>query len=210
MGALRLDVYTLLRIINLRKYVGHIYYIPAPGHEGTGNHYDGEHEESNLINTAEVDTDRTWRKSGYSGPLQTPSAEWRDMEGPFILVWLNNVPFAGEKVMAAPNAKFADGYLDLIIMRDCPRWALLQLLIKIQSGTHIKSKYVEYLKVKAFRLDPAGRYGSDTQGGYVDLDGEILARGKGSMGDSSRDPMIYGPRIEVTMQKGLATLFCPP
>lgn len=96
---------TLLRIINLRKYVGHIYYIPAPGHEGTGNHYDGEHEESNLINTAEVDTERTWRKSGYSGPLQTPSAEWRDMEGPFILVWLNNVPFAGEKVMAAPNAK---------------------------------------------------------------------------------------------------------
>ena len=65
-------------------------------------------------------------------------------------------------------------------------------------------------QVKAFRLDPAGRYGSDTQGGYVDLDGEILARGKGSMGDSSRDPMVYGPRIEVTMQKGLATLFCPP
>lgn len=43
--------------------------------------------------------------------------------------------------------QFADGYLDLIIMRDCPRWALLSLLIKIQSGTHIKSKYVEYLKV---------------------------------------------------------------
>jgi hypothetical protein len=64
-------------------------------------------------------------------------------------------------------------------------------------------------KVKAFRLSPGGRCGSEKQGGYVDLDGEVLARGQGSHGDASNDPMVYGPTIEVSIQQGLATLFCP-
>jgi sphingosine kinase len=68
---------------------------------------------------------------------------------------------------------------------------------------------VWHFKVKAFRLSPGGQYASDKQGGYVDLDGEILARGQGSFGDASNDPMVYGPTIEVSVQQGLATLFCP-
>jgi hypothetical protein len=66
-----------------------------------------------------------------------------------------------------------------------------------------------HFKVKAFRLSPGGQNASDKQGGYVDLDGEILARGQGSFGDASNDPMVYGPTIEVSVQQGLATLFCP-
>jgi sphingosine kinase len=81
--------------------------------------------------------------------------------------------------------------------------------LKLQDGSHIKSKSIEYLKVKAFRLSPGGRCGSEKQGGYVDLDGEVLARGQGSHGDASNDPMVYGPTIEVSIQQGLATLFCP-
>jgi sphingosine kinase len=64
-------------------------------------------------------------------------------------------------------------------------------------------------QVKAFRLDPAGRYGSDIQGGYIDLDGEILARGRGTVGDGSGDIMTYGPPVDVTVDQGLATIFCP-
>lgn len=112
--------------------------------------------------------------------------------------------------MPAPLAKFSDGCLDLVIMKECPRWDLFQLLLKIRSGRHIKSKYVEYLKVKAFQLTPAGRFASDTQGGYIDLDGEVLARGCGSFGDGSKDPMVYGPTIEVSVKRGLATIFRPP
>lgn len=65
-------------------------------------------------------------------------------------------------------------------------------------------------QVKTFRLDPVGRHASDVQGGYTDLDGEILARDKGSFGDGSNYPMSYGPPIEVTVEPGLATIFCPP
>lgn len=64
-------------------------------------------------------------------------------------------------------------------------------------------------QVKSFRLAPGGMVGTG-KGGYIDLDGEVLARGEGAMGDGSKDPMIYGPPIEVTVEKGLATIFCPP
>lgn len=64
--------------------------------------------------------------------------------------------------------------------------------------------------MKAFRLDPAGQHGCDIQGGYIDVDGEILARGRGSVGDASNDLMSYGPPVEVTVEQGLATIFCPP
>jgi hypothetical protein len=43
------------------------------------------------------------------------------------------------------------------------------------------------MQVKAFRLAPGGAYG-----------------------DGSNDPMLYGPTIDVTVEKGLATIFVPP
>ncbi|KAG0587837.1 hypothetical protein KC19_2G195200 [Ceratodon purpureus] len=107
MGALRLDVYTLIRICSLRKYVGHIYYIPAPGYEGTGTPFTEDLEETALLKSHEGDSDRSLKKNGYHGALHelTKSGQWRHMEGPFINVWLNNVPFVGETVKSAPHAK---------------------------------------------------------------------------------------------------------
>jgi sphingosine kinase len=96
---------TLMRICNLRKYNGHIYYIPAPGHEGTGTPFNGELETTTLLKSSEGDSDRTVLKNGYTGQLQTSSSQWHDLEGPFILVWLNNVPWCATDVKAAPNAK---------------------------------------------------------------------------------------------------------
>lgn len=91
----------------MRKYVGHIYYIPAPGYEGTGTPFTGDLEGTILSKSHEGDGDRSVHKNGYSGPLHelTKYAQWREMEGPFINVWLNNVPFVGETVKSAPHAK---------------------------------------------------------------------------------------------------------
>lgn len=63
-------------------------------------------------------------------------------------------------------------------------------------------------QVKAFRLAPGGRAGGNEEGGYLDLDGEVLARGSGAHGNASGDPMLYGPVIQMTVEKALATMFC--
>lgn len=210
LGNLRNDIYSLIRILGLRKYHGSLSYVPAPGYEGSGEFINGE-SEIFITERANINAggDESWHKTGYIGPVLVPEiSEWRSIRGNFVLVWLQNVPWASESVLAAPSATFADGFLDLIIIKDCPWWVLLPLFLKLSDGSHVKSKHVEYLKVKAFRLAPGGRVGGKVQGGYIDLDGEVLARGQGAYGDGSNDPMLYGPVIQMTVEKGLATIFC--
>lgn len=48
------------------------------------------------------------------------------------------------------NVQFSDGYLDLIIIRDCPRLSLLKLMTELNDGGHVKSPHVLYLKVSFF------------------------------------------------------------
>lgn len=47
------------------------------------------------------------------------------------------------------DVQFSDGYLDLIIMRDCPRLPLLGLMSQLNNGNHIKSPHVMYFKVSS-------------------------------------------------------------
>eukprot|EP00249_Psilotum_nudum_P025719 c30552_g1_i1 orf=600-2051(+) len=212
MGSLRNDIYVLIRVVCLRKYHGIFAYVPAPGYEGSG---EALHEELDMSFPAEYDdqgTDgnRIWHNTGYLGPTFVPEKnEWRTIRGVFIFVWLQNVAWAAENIMPAPSAKLADGYLDLIVVEDCPRWELLGLLMKMRDGSHVNSKHVKYLKVKAFRLAPGGRVVGKVQGGIIALDGEVLARGHGTFGHGCGDAMLYGPPIQITVEKGLATIFCP-
>jgi len=53
------------------------------------------------------------------------------------------------------DLQFSDGYLDLILVRDCPQLSLLSLMSELNHGNHVKSPYVMYLKVsnkKTFSL----------------------------------------------------------
>eukprot|EP01018_Ginkgo_biloba_P022428 Gb_00257 [translate_table: standard] len=209
LGSIRLDFYTFLRVIRLRRYYGSVSFVPAPGYEEYG---EPEKETDSLVgNTAVNTTDESkWKTTGYLGPLaSSESHEWRSIRGNFILVWLHNVPWASEDAMPAPHAEFSDGYLDLMIVKECTPWSLLSLLLNLKDGGHVKSRYLQYLKVKAFRLAPGGRISSSAQGGIIDLDGEVLARGQGAFGNNTTDPMLYGPAIQVTIEKGLATVFSP-
>lgn len=62
--------------------------------------------------------------------------------------------------------------------------------------------------MKAFRLEPGQRVGEPTKGGIIDSDGEVLARGERTYKCEQVAMMAYGP-IQMTVDKGLATLFSP-
>lgn len=54
--------------------------------------------------------------------------------------------------MCAPSVQFSDGYLDVILMRACPKLSLLSLMTGLSTGTHVKSPYVLYFKVSKIKL----------------------------------------------------------
>ncbi|XP_018481923.1 sphingosine kinase 1-like isoform X1 [Raphanus sativus] len=201
MGSARFDVYGLQRIICLRQYNGRILFVPAPGFESNGKPASYNVDKESSVSDKTV--------LGYQGPdTNLEDLEWREMKGPFVSVWLHNVPWGAENTLAAPNAKFSDGFLDLIVMKDCPKLALLSLMTKLSDGTHVQSPYVSYLKVKAFVLEPGSRIDEEDKEGIIDSDGEVLARGRRSYKCDEKALMSYG-KLQITVDQGLATLFSP-
>jgi sphingosine kinase len=102
----------LLRILNLRRYNGRILFVPAPGYEEVGDPVDqATGYETNGFSTGFQDDGRTGSNGetcGYVGPsIKEAEAglRWRSLNGPFVSVWLGNVPFASEDAMAAPKAE---------------------------------------------------------------------------------------------------------
>ncbi|OVA13886.1 Diacylglycerol kinase [Macleaya cordata] len=211
MGSSRLEFYGILRVIRLRKYNGRVSFVPAPGYEAYGEKIDqsnGCTSNLHVLHQNQQDTVKVLHH-GYRGPeICLEDLEWRTIDGPFVSVWLHNVPWGSEDTMAAPNAKFSDGYLDLIIIRDCPKSSLLVSMMKMNDGSYVKSPFVLYLKVKAFILEPGQRAGDPTKGGIIDSDGEVLARGEGTYKFEQSELMTYGP-LQITVDQGLATLFAP-
>ncbi|XP_020095212.1 sphingosine kinase 1-like [Ananas comosus] len=213
MGSARLEFYALVRIMNLRKYSGRVQFVPAPGYEECGEplkKVDVRKSDDNLSQEGQRNNAKPYCRSYHGPSVEFEDSEWRSLDGPFISAWVNNVPWCAEDFMSAPEAKFSDGYLDVIIVRDCPKSALLSMMLKMSDGSYIKSPYVMYLKVKAFRLEPGQRMEDPTNGGVIDSDGEVIARGdKSHHRNQQKYLMAYGPPIEMTIDKGLATIFSP-
>ncbi|CAL4961046.1 unnamed protein product [Urochloa decumbens] len=207
MGSARIDFYAVVRIMNLRKYCGSIQFVPAPGYEEYGEPI--KQFENCMVEFLEQNGKS--HPSSYPGPsVEFQALDWRFVDGPFVAVWINNVPWAAEDIMAAPEAKFSDGYMDAVILKDCPKADLLALLMKMGDGSYIKSPFVTYLKVRAFKLSPGQLVENPKRGGIVDVDGEVIARGEGTYGKSQhQDVMAYGPHIQLTVHQALATVYCP-
>ncbi|KAK2393447.1 Sphingosine kinase 1 [Trifolium repens] len=211
MGSARLDFYGLCRLFNLRQYSGSVSFVPAPGFEsyGESTSYPGKPTIKGNNSDPSEGEHVNLQTLCYQGPeINLENMNWRVINGPFISVWLHNVPWGAEDTMAAPDAKFSDGYLDLIITKNCPKLHLLSMMSELNSGGHVKSPYVTYLKVKAFNLQPGPRTRDQEKEGIIDSDGEVLARGKGTYKCEQKSLMAYD-KLQITVDRGLATLFTP-
>lgn len=84
-------------MVRLRKYNGCVSFVPAPGFEDVG--------EPRSLGVESVESLQV-RDNGYQGPKVEPeSLSWRKLDGPFIGIWLQNVPWGSEHAKAAPDAK---------------------------------------------------------------------------------------------------------
>ncbi|KAL3372628.1 hypothetical protein AABB24_004926 [Solanum stoloniferum] len=202
MGSARIDYYAIQRIIRLRRYNGCIKFVAAPGYETFGEPADPEGETISEVKSSFA------QHKGYCGPALQMKDFNRKIEGPFVSVWLHNVPWGGEDTLAAPDAKFSDGYLDLVVIKDCPKLTLLSLMTELSKGGHVKSPHVLYFKVKAFVLEPGTQLDDGSKEGIIDVDGEVLARGKGTYKSNYKTLMTYD-KLYIKVDQGLATVFSP-
>jgi sphingosine kinase len=90
----------------LRRYNGKIQFVPAPGYEKYG-------ERIQELDRAEASANDAGSESyGYQGAsTEFEASEWRFIDGPFVTVWIHNVPWASEDVMAAPQAQVSSVYI---------------------------------------------------------------------------------------------------
>ncbi|KAJ8761584.1 hypothetical protein K2173_004360 [Erythroxylum novogranatense] len=201
MGSARIEFYALQRIIHMRKYDGHICFVPAAGFESYGEptSYTGQAaavtcDPSRLEQPVQI-------QQGYQGAdIDLLNLDWRIINGPFVSIWLHNVPWGSETTLAAPDAKFSDGCLDLVLIKPCTKLSLLSLMTKLTSGEHIKSPDVMYIKVKAFILEPGQLVGEPAKGGIIDVDGEVLARGTGTYMCDRKALMTYD-KLQITVHQ---------
>lgn len=87
--------------MRLRRYNGRISFVPAPGYETQGEptNYRGD-------GAIKRDEEHILKFRGYQGPaINLEELSWRSINGPFISIWLHNVPWGGESTLAAPDAK---------------------------------------------------------------------------------------------------------
>lgn len=106
------------------------------------------------------------------------------------------------------HKQFSDGYLDLVVMKDCPKLSLATLMSELNKGGHVRSPHVLYLKVKAFTLEPGPRADDPNKEGIIDVDGEVLARGRGTYKCDQKTLMTYD-KLHIKVDQGLATVFSP-
>ena len=92
----------------MRKYNGRVSFVPAPGFEAYGKPSNDKSEatdKQNISGSSGVEPVNVQRH-GYQGPEDDwQLMDWRTVDGPFVSIWLHNVPWASEDTMAAPQAK---------------------------------------------------------------------------------------------------------
>ena len=91
-------------------------------------------------------------------------------------VWALNLPWAAEDMFAAPAAQCSDGAFDLLVFKGHSRLSLLLNLLKLDAGRHVPHSRVTHAKASELEVVPGAS--STGQGGYIAVDGELVARAR--------------------------------
>ncbi|CAF0716578.1 unnamed protein product [Brachionus calyciflorus] len=182
LGGSRFVIGALRRVINLRRYKGRVSFMPADDYinycpkdpnvnilKNTNNYSDKFLERQRLKNT-ELNFEYKYLK-----PLEekVPN-DWLTIEDDFVLFCAVNLPLMGTDLIISPDTKLDDGCMMLTYVRaGVPRLRVLQLFDDAAKGKFLENPYIEFVKVKAFRLEPL----DDHKQGNIMIDGEKVHYG---------------------------------
>ena len=90
----------------------------------------------------------------------------------YVMVCAANATHISSDSKMAPLAHWSDGCWDLVVIKELPKMALAKMFLALESGEHLDSPHVSYIKVRAFRIDPDPLPpGTES---FLDVDGEKL------------------------------------
>ncbi|KAI8580262.1 hypothetical protein K450DRAFT_237640 [Umbelopsis ramanniana AG] len=105
-------------------------------------------------------------------PLSEPVPKgWTVVNDDICVFLTSKVPWLARGMLTHPYCMPNDGLIDLmLIKKGASIGDKLSVFDTVDKGTHVKSKIVDYYKVKAFRLTPVTK--DPKQKNYVAIDGE--------------------------------------
>lgn len=179
LGELRFTIGAIKRILDLRVYRGRVSFLPTEEYVN----YKPKDKSIKLIqNNYEADTNEISHSSfpfNYLRPFNEPVPnDWLIMEENYILFLIMNLPILTPDFTATTQAKSDDACMHMIFIKSgISKYEIIKLFSDTESGNHMDSPYVEYVKIKAFRLEPLPLEAGSPVTGNLMIDGEKIPYG---------------------------------
>lgn len=191
-GSQRFTVYSVAKLIGLKTYKGRVSYIPAVSEqlvpnddcdtksvvsdEGRRDSFYSIASKKSAYHSAagssyESLTEENVRAFGPSSTLpplsQSLPSTWTTIEGDFVLVHAAYPSHLMTDCLFAPSAKLDDGCIWLCYIKaGISRAHLVQFLMGMSNGSHIKTPEAVMIPVSALRIEP--------ESGQLTVDGEAI------------------------------------
>jgi len=116
--------------------------------------------------------------------------KWKEMDGPFYMLWGVNVSHAAADAHIAPPAEISDGYFHLMLVsgESYPRMGLAKLMSGIENASHLDVDRVQLVRTRAFTVR------SSNADDLMCVDGELFP----------------GPEVKVEVHRALGRVLCLP
>lgn len=159
----------------MRVYRGRVSFLPADEMK------DYKPKDSSINIIKNDSTTKIMENCKYLPRMDDPVPnDWLTMEENFILFLIVNLPLISPDFLVTPHADFNDGNMHLIFIKEgIKKTQLLKFLTHPGDKDHLDNPLVEYVKIKAFRLEPIGLLkGRDyVNNGVLMVDGEQVPYG---------------------------------
>jgi sphingosine kinase len=115
----------------------------------------------------------------YLTPLNEPVPnDWITIEDNFSFFLIINLPFLASDLFVTPDSKNDDGIMYLVFIRDdVSRFEILKGFTDGSSGNFLKNPCIEFVRCKAFRLEPMKCLQTNKVEGTLMVDGELIEYG---------------------------------